>query len=98
MTDTQPDRADAVRLPSRLEMRTVGDLADRIGNMPVGGAAIRLQADGVDLVTASGVQVLLAACNDGHRLTIENPSRPFLDCIALLGVSVAQLENGGAQP
>ena len=75
-------------LPDRVEIRTVGGIADRIRNAT---GPITLRADKVTLVTSPGAQLFVAAVRDGIELTVTHQSNAFEDCWAMLGVEPVTL-------
>ena len=80
-------------LPPRLEMRTVAQMVAAVSDSR---GPIVLKANGVELVTSPGAQVLLAVARSGREVRVDAPSAAFLDCLALLGVDPELLNTEGA--
>lgn len=95
-TDEAADR-DAIALPDRLDIGAAGPLrallAARDGN-------VVLDASGSSIVTTPGAQVLMAFRDHqalrGRTVTLRSASRPFLACLATLGISPDRLQTEGA--
>lgn len=75
-------------LPDRVEIRTVGELSNRIRGSK---GPVALKAGKVTLVTSPGAQLLVAAVRDGFELTVIDPSNAFEDCLTMLGVDPVKL-------
>ena len=82
-----------IRLPSRLEIRTVADVNAAIDRRD---GKIVLDASSVTLVTSPGAQLLLAAVRDGRDVDVTDASPAFSDCLTMLGMDPKTLEPKGA--
>ena len=87
------DAPASVSLPARLDMRSVCATAEAIR---ASDGAVALVAEGVELVTSPGAQLLLALARSGREVSIVRPSAAFVDCLALLGVTPERLTSEGA--
>ncbi len=87
---------ETVQLPERLDLSTVGPLADTLRARM--GAALALDASGVNHLGGLGAQVLLSAvatwAATGQSLTVVDASDAFREQAAELGLSQDDLQVG----
>lgn len=86
---------DAIELPSVLDLVAAPGLLENF--LQKRGHDLILDAGQVQRVGGQCLQVLLAAhaawAADGHNLLLQNPSEPFIDMLALMGLSPDELTH-----
>jgi chemotaxis protein CheX len=85
-----------MRLPDVIDLAAVSPLAAELAGLR--GAALTVDAAGVERIGGLGVQLLLAAQKqwrtDGHDFVVVNPSERFSECVKQMAAKDSLLQEG----
>jgi two-component system chemotaxis response regulator CheY len=75
-----------VALPAMLDLAAAPNLLEVVRAAAPSGAAVRLDASAVEVLTLPCVQIIVAALTSGARVLVDNPSAAFVEAFAEYGI------------
>jgi two-component system chemotaxis response regulator CheY len=99
MTEANADAGgNAMKLPPTVDLPGAKELLDALRSAHGNGAAMRLDASGVESLTVPYIQILVSVMNAPGAATIVNPSPAFSGAFAELGLTWNEAASASPPP